>query len=355
MDNLSTLSQYDYLLPPDLIAQKPCDERDHSRLMILDRKTGVLDHRLFNEISEYLNPGDMLVVNDTQVVPARLEGKKKSGGRVECLILRYPTLTQNETYATPCLIKTGGKIRTGDRIFFSEGLEGEILPPTLNGTALVRFQFVGDFAAALKKFGEIPLPPYIHRNIDDAALLEKDRNRYQTVYAQNPGAVAAPTAGLHFSLDLIKAIKEKGIKWVPLTLHVGYGTFAPVKAETISEHKMHSEVYKISAQSAKMIREHQNKGGRIIAVGTTSVRVLEHLVSTDGEIKTAEGECDLFITPGFSFKVVDGLITNFHLPRTTLLMLVSAFAGREKILRAYQEAIDQRYRFYSYGDAMLIL
>ncbi len=355
MDDQLTLSQFDFILSPDLIAQEPCQERDRSRLMILDRKTGNREHLRFHRLIEYLSPGDVLVVNDTQVIPARLEGKKKSGGRVECLILNYPTQPVRETYVTPCLLKVGGKIRPGDQIHFGESLQGEILPPPPNGKALVRFRFEGWFDSVLKKIGRVPLPPYIHRDVHDADLWEQDRNRYQTVYARHPGAVAAPTAGLHFSPDLIAAIKDKGVFISPITLHVGYGTFAPIKAERISEHKMHSEAYRVSAQTAEEIREQKQRGGRIIAVGTTSARVLEHQALKYGSIKAEEGECDLFITPGFSFQAIDGLITNFHLPRTTLLLLVSAFAGSEKIQKAYREAIERKYRFYSYGDAMLIL
>jgi S-adenosylmethionine:tRNA ribosyltransferase-isomerase len=355
MDDLLTLSQFDFVLPSELIAQEPCEKRDQSRLMVLDRKNGNLKHRVFMEIPNDLIPGDVLVVNDTRVIPARLEGKKKSGGRVECLILKYPEQPVWGTYTTPCLIKTGGKIRPGDQIHFGDGLDGEILPPSPNGTALVTFRFPGLFDSTLKKFGRVPLPPYIQRDSRDSDLREQDRERYQTIYARNPGAVAAPTAGLHFSSELMATLKKKGIGWVSLTLHVGYGTFAPVKKEKISEHKMHSEPYCISAQTAQVIREQKEQGRRIIAVGTTAARVLEHQTLKYGTVKAEEGDCDLFITPGFSFRLIDGLITNFHLPRTTLLMLVSAFAGREKILRAYREAIECKYRFYSYGDAMLII
>jgi S-adenosylmethionine:tRNA ribosyltransferase-isomerase len=354
MDDLLTLSQFDFIIPPDLIAQEPCVERDQSRLMVMDRKTGNLKHQLFMGIINELIPGDLLVANDTQVIPARLEGKKKSGGRVECLILRYPEQPVSGTYTTPCLLKVGGKIRPGDQIHFGDGLEGEILSPAPNGTALVRFCFEGLFDSTLNKFGRVPLPPYIHRNVHQADRLELDRNRYQTVYARNPGAVAAPTAGFHFSQDLIAALKEKGVGWVSLTLHVGYGTFAPVKTEMISEHKIHSEPYRVSARTAQSIQDQKERGGRVIAVGTTCVRVLEHQAMKYGSVKAEAGDCDLFITPGFSFQVIDGLITNFHLPKTTLLMLVSAFAGGEKIQKAYREAIEHKYRFYSYGDAMLI-
>lgn len=350
-----TLSQFDFTLPAHLIAQNPCSRRDHSRLLVLDRKTGQRDHQRFNRLLEYLNPGDVLVINDTQVVPARLKGKKKSGGRVECLVLNYPAGTTRDTYTTPCLIKARRKIRPGERVEFGHGLEGEVLPPAPNGTALMRFYFKGSFEEALKEFGSVPLPPYIHREDQDGKLSEQDLNRYQTVYARHPGAVAAPTAGLHFSAELIRAIEEKGVCLVPLTLHVGYGTFASLKSESIADHKIHSEVFQISDQAAEMINAKKGRGGRVIAVGTTSVRVLEYQASKDGSVLPGKGECDLFITPGFPFQIVDGLITNFHLPRTTLLLLVSAFAGRETILRAYREAMDLNYRFYSYGDAMLII
>lgn len=350
-----TLSQFDFTLPPQLIAQEPSPQRDHSRLLVLDRKTGIREHHRFNRILEYLNPGDVLVVNDTRVIPARLSGKKKSGGRVECLVLNYPAGPVLETYTSPCLLKARRKMRVGERVDFGPGLEGEVLPPSANGTALVRFQFEGSFDEALQNFGQVPLPPYIKRSEHDQSLPERDLDRYQTVYARNSGAVAAPTAGLHFSPELIAALQAKGILWVPLTLHVGYGTFAPIKTEIISEHPIHSEVFHISDQSAQTIREQKGRGKRVVAVGTTSVRVLEYLAMKYGSIRAEEGECDLFITPGFPFQVVDGLITNFHLPRTTLLLLVSAFASREEILKTYQEAVELNYRFYSYGDAMLIV
>jgi S-adenosylmethionine:tRNA ribosyltransferase-isomerase len=350
-----TLSQFDFSLPGHLIAQEPCQQRDHSRLLVLDRKTGQREHHLFNRLLDYLNPGDVLVVNDTQVIPARLKGKKKSGGRVECLVLNYPAETIRDSYTTPCLIKARRKIRSGERLEFGPGLEGEVLPPAPNGTALMRFFFEGSFESALKKFGSVPLPPYIRRPDQGSNPSEPDENRYQTVYARHPGAVAAPTAGLHFSEELISAIQEKGIFFVSLTLHVGYGTFASIKTESVSDHKIHSEVFHLSTQAAEMINEKKRQGGRVIAVGTTSVRVLEFLALKYGSVQPQKGDCDLFITPGFSFQIVDGMITNFHLPRTTLLLLVSAFAGRENILRAYQEAMERNYRFYSYGDAMLII
>ena len=350
-----TLSSFDFMLPIHLIAQEPCARRDHSRLLVMDRKTGNREHLIFNRIIDYLNPGDVLVINNTKVVPARLEGRKKSGGRVECLVLNYPSDSVLGSYTTACLLKARRKMRPGERINFGPGLEGEILPPSPNGTALIRFIFEGSFDSALKKFGSVPLPPYIKRDGFDSSLKDRDPERYQTVYAYHPGAVAAPTAGLHFSAELMTALQAKGVFFAPITLHVGYGTFAPIKTENIEEHKIHTETFQVTAQAAEVIGEQKSLGKRIIAVGTTSARVLEYQAVKHGFIKSEEGECDLFIRPGFSFQMIDGLITNFHLPRTTLLLLVSAFAGRERILKAYQEAIEDDYRFYSYGDAMLIV
>ncbi|MEW6184967.1 MAG: tRNA preQ1(34) S-adenosylmethionine ribosyltransferase-isomerase QueA [Thermodesulfobacteriota bacterium] len=352
---VSSLSEYEFALPSELIAQEPIEQRDQSRLMVLERKTGDRQHKAFYQILEYLHPGDVLVINDTRVVPARLLGKKKSGGGVECLILHYPGSQVRDSFTTPCLIKSRGKIRPGEFIFFDENLEGEIQPTSPDGTALVTFRFQGTLESVLQKSGHVPLPPYIHRKEKDPALQETDRNRYQTVFARNPGAVAAPTAGLHFSAKLMASLREKGVFWVPLTLHVGYGTFAPIKSENIEAHKMHSESYFLSAEAARTILEQKSQGRRIIAVGTTSTRVLEYQAQKYGTLKAEEGHCDLFIKPGFSFRIIDGLITNFHLPRTTLLLLVSAFAGRDNILKAYQEAVKRNYRFYSYGDAMMII
>jgi S-adenosylmethionine:tRNA ribosyltransferase-isomerase len=350
-----SLSQFDYPLPPELIAQAPCDLRDHSRLLVYHRREDILEHRIFNQVLDYLRSGDVLVVNNTRVVPARLMGQKKTGGKVECLVLNYPNGPEADSFISECLIRARRKIQPGERIFFNPELEGEMLPTSANGTAMVRFTFSGSFEAVLQRLGSVPLPPYIRRNEPGENLSIDDENRYQTVYAEDPGAVAAPTAGLHFTVDLLEAVRRLGVTVVPLTLHVGYGTFAPVKTENIHEHKIHSENYKITEEAAALIREKKRAGGRVVAVGTTTVRVLEHLCLKYGALKAEEGACDLFITPGFQFKMVDGLITNFHLPRTTLMLLVSALAGREGILRAYREAITHRYRFYSYGDAMLII
>jgi S-adenosylmethionine:tRNA ribosyltransferase-isomerase len=346
-----TLSHFDFHLPAELIAQTPSVRRDHSRLLVLNRKTGRREHRIFNQITDYLQPGDVLVVNDTRVIPARLLGRKKTGGKVECLVLHYPREAVFDTYTSPCLIKARRPIKAGERIFFNPGLEGEVLPPSSNGTGMVRFFFSGSFAEILDNSGAVPLPPYIRRE----APSPEDENRYQTVYAENPGAVAAPTAGLHFTPELLEVIQDMGVSMVPLTLHVGYGTFAPLKTENIRDHRMHAERFQVSAEAAARIQEKKLDGSRIIAVGTTTVRILEYQALKYGSLRAEEGECDLFITPGFAFKMVDGLVTNFHLPKTTLLLLVSALAGREPILEAYREAVDRQYRFYSYGDAMLII
>jgi len=350
-----TLSQFDYPLPAELIAQAPCDQRDHSRLLVYHRREDILEHRIFNQVLDYLRPGDVLVVNNTRVIPARLMGQKKTGGKVECLVLNYPNGQEQGSFISECLIKARRKIPPGERIFFNPELEGEMLPTSTNGTAMVRFTFSGTFEAVLQRLGSVPLPPYIRRNESGENLSIDDENRYQTVYAEDPGAVAAPTAGLHFTVDLLDAVRKLGASVVPLTLHIGYGTFAPVKTKNIYDHKIHSEIYKISKETADLIMEKKKAGGRVIAVGTTTVRALEYLCLKYGTLRADEGACDLFITPGFQFKMVDGLITNFHLPRTTLMLLVSALAGREGILRAYQEAVTHNYRFYSYGDAMLII
>jgi S-adenosylmethionine:tRNA ribosyltransferase-isomerase len=349
------LSQFDYDLPSELIAQVPCARRDQSRLLVLNRKTKRLEHRVFHQILDYLKPDDVLVVNDTQVIPARLVGKKKTGGKVECLVLRYPNTETWDSHTSECLVKARRNVRPGERLFFNPDLEGEVLPPSATGACLIRFSFPGTFEGILKKWGSVPLPPYIRRTGPGENPPEDDETRYQTVYAQNPGAVAAPTAGLHFSVELLEAMRNLGVTVVPLTLHVGHGTFAPVKAENLSDHRMQPERFKVTPEAAALIQEKKRTGARVIAVGTTSVRILEYQVQQYGGLKAEEGECDLFITPGFPFKMVDALITNFHLPKTTLLLLVSALAGREEILNSYQEAIEHRYRFYSYGDAMLII
>lgn len=349
------LSDYDFSLPLGLIAQEPSPERDRSRLLVLDRRSGKLEHRAFFEMESFFEPGDVLVINDTQVVPVKLVGKKTSGGRVECLILDYPQADPQEVWEGTCLLQGGRKIRPGDRLIFGEGLSGEILPFREGGKTGVRFDFQGSLYERLSAVGRTPLPPYIRRREVVPGQEAADRERYQTVYARRPGAVAAPTAGLHFTPALLERLRNRGVEIVPLTLHVGYGTFAPIKSADLSAHRMHAEAFHLPEETVRIIRGQKEKGKRILAVGTTCLRVLEYVAGIHGALRAAAGECDLFIRPGFSFQVVDGLITNFHLPGTTLILLVAAFAGRETILRAYREAVEREYRFYSYGDAMLII
>ncbi len=351
----ASLADYDFELPSRLVAQEPSPIRDQSRLFVLGRGSGETAHRSFYTIVEYLHSGDVLVINDTRVIPAKLTGHKASGGRVECLVLNYPDITVEKSYTSPCLLKGSRKPRVGDRITFGEWGSGEILPPSPNGTAQMLFRFPGSFEAFLHRAGQPPLPPYIRRKEEAAESRNWDRERYQTVYAERPGAVAAPTAGLHFSTELLTRIEAKGVIITPVTLHVGYGTFASIKTDDPTQHRMHAEFYHVPPETARVIQEQKRKGKRVFATGTTSLRVLEYVASSQGNLVAAQGECDLFITPGYDFKIVDALITNFHLPRTTLILLVAAFAGRENILRAYREAIEQQYRFYSYGDAMLIV
>jgi S-adenosylmethionine:tRNA ribosyltransferase-isomerase len=350
----ASLTDFDFDLPSRLIAQEPNPVRDQSRLLVLGRRSGETAHRLFFHITDYLQSGDVLVVNDTRVVPAKVTGRKETGGRLECLVLNYPESLVERSYTSPCLIKSSRKPRVGDRITFGEWGSGEILPPAPNGTARVEFKFPGSFQAFLQDAGRTPLPPYIRRKEDAAARRTHDAERYQTVYAEKPGAVAAPTAGLHFTPELLARLRGQGVLIAPVTLHVGYGTFAPIKADDLDRHRMHAESFQLSPESVGVIQEQKRKGKRIFAAGTTSLRVLEYAAAKTGELAADRGECDLFITPGHEFRVVDALITNFHLPRTTLILLVAAFAGRENILRAYREAINRDYRFYSYGDAMLI-
>lgn len=349
------LSAYDFSLPPGLIAQEPSPERDRSRLLVLDRQSGERAHRAFFEIQSFFESGDVLVVNDTRVVPVKLIGQKPSGGRVECLILDYPGEDVQDSWEGTCLLQGGRKVRPGDRLIFAEGLSGEILPGREGGKTRVRFVFQGSLYGRLAAAGRTPLPPYIRRREAAPGREEADRERYQTVYARRPGAVAAPTAGLHFTPALLERIRNRGVEIVPLTLHVGYGTFASIKTADLSAHRMHPEAYDLPEETVRIIQRQKEKGKRILAVGSTCVRVLEYVAGGHGELRASSGECNLFIRPGFPFRVVDGLITNFHLPGTTLILLVAAFAGRENILRAYREAIERQYRFYSYGDAMLII
>jgi S-adenosylmethionine:tRNA ribosyltransferase-isomerase len=350
------LDDYDYELPEELIAQKPVAQRDQSRLLKLDRNSGNVSHDRFLDIYDYLRPGDVLVVNNTEVVPARLIGKKETGGRVEVLILDYARIqkeaSENGRVTCQCLIKSSRPCKIGTRVDFGKGLTADIGVNTA-GIFSVAFDCNGYFEILLYELGKVPLPPYIQRG--DAFETEGDKDAYQTIYASQKGAAAAPTAGLHFSNGLMEKIKEKGVLVVPITLHVGYGTFRPVKVTDIRDHEMHSEDFVISSTTADTINKAKEDGRRVIAVGTTSVRTLEYVADDAGRVSPGGGYCDLFIYPGYAFKAVDGMITNFHLPKSTLLMLVSAFAGLENILSAYKEAVEERYRFFSYGDGMLIV
>ena len=351
------LSDYNYKLPAELIAQKPVDRRDQSNLLVLNRKAGELSHHRFHMIDHFLKPGDVLVINNTAVIPGRLLGRKDSGGKVEVLICNFGgngnSKTLNARRVYECLVKTAKPLKPGRKLYFEEGLDAEVIE-RCNGTYIIRFDSEGDFETLLERIGQVPLPPYIRRSPNLEPPCD-DRSAYQTVYASEKGAVAAPTAGLHFTPELLEKLKDKRIETVSLTLHVGYGTFVPVRSEDIRHHHMHAESYSIPPQAAQKINSARNAGRRIIAVGTTCVRTLEYASDSAGWVRAGNGCCDLFIYAGYRFKAVDAMITNFHLPKSTLLMLVSAFAGRQKIIHAYQEAIKRKYRFYSYGDAMLIL
>ena len=337
-------SDFYYDLPKELIAQDPLEDRSSSRLLHLSMKDGSIEHRHFTDILEYLHEGDCLVINDTRVIPARLYGhKEETGALIEILLLKRK---ENDTWE--CLVKPGKKARPGARITFGDGiLKGEILDIVDEGNRLIRFEYDGIFEEILDQLGEMPLPPYITHKL-------KDKNRYQTVYAKNDGSAAAPTAGLHFTEDLLKKVEEKGVKIAHVTLHVGLGTFRPVKVDDVEQHHMHSEFYVVEEDQAKLINDTKKRGGRVISVGTTSCRTLESATGDDGILRTGSGWTDIFIYPGYRFKMIDGLITNFHLPESTLLMLVSALAGKDRIMAAYEEAVKQRYRFFSFGDAMLI-
>ena len=347
-----SLADYDYELPPELIAQQPAERRDHSRLLALDRATGAVTHQRFEDLPRFLRAGDALVVNDTAVIKARLLGRKESGGRVEVFLLDYAGGRRQGDpgrFSCECLVRSSKPSRVGTRLFFEPGMRARITGIG-DGTCQVEFAGDGDFDAVLERVGHVPLPPYIRR-----ADAPADRSAYQTVYAAARGAVAAPTAGLHFTPELLDELKARGVVIATITLHVGYGTFAPVRTEDIRAHRMHAERFGVPAAAAAAVNAARARGRRVIAVGTTSVRTLEAATGAGGTIAAGSGWCELFIYPGFRFRAVDGIITNFHLPKSTLLMLVSAFAGRERILKAYREAVAARYRFYSYGDAMLIL
>ena len=337
------VSDFNYNLPEELIAQVPLEKRDESRLMILDKKNKTIEHKTFKDIIDYLEPGDCLVRNNTKVIPARIYGKKETGANVEFLLL-----SNIEGDIWESIVRPGNKLHIGTKVIFGEGLlEAEILDIMPGGTRKVEFHYKGIFNEILDKIGLMPLPPYIHEEL-------KERDRYQTVYAKYQGSAAAPTAGLHFTPELLKKIEEKGIKIANVTLHVGIGTFRPVKEETVEAHEMHSEHYYIKQEDVNKINETKRQGHRVISVGTTSCRVLETVADEKGNLKEAEGDTQIFIYPGYKFKCIDGLITNFHLPQSTLLMLVSALADKEYIMGAYKEAVKEKYRFFSFGDAMFI-
>lgn len=338
------VSDFNYELPEDLIAQVPIEGRDSSRLMVLNKTTNEIEHKIFKDIIDYLQPGDCLVRNNTKVIPARLYGKKETGANIEFLLLNN---IEKDIWET--IVRPGNKLHTGTKVIFGDGLlEAKVLDTMPGGTRKVEFHYKGIFNEILDKIGLMPLPPYIHETL-------KEKDRYQTVYAKFDGSAAAPTAGLHFTNDLLEKIKEKGIQIANVTLHVGIGTFRPVKEEEVEKHDMHSEHFYIKKEDAEKINNAKRSGHRVIAVGTTSCRVLETIADEKGFVKETEGDTKIFIYPGYKFKCLDALITNFHLPQSTLLMLVSALAGKEYILKAYQEAVKEKYRFFSFGDAMLIL
>ena len=335
---------FSFDLPQELIAQDPLKDRASSRLLVLDKETGETSHHVFREIKDYLHPGDCLVINDTKVIPARLIGSKiGTDAKIEILLLK-----RKEDNVWETLVKPGKKARPGARISFGEGLLiGEVIDVVEEGNRLVRFTYDGIFEEILDQLGQMPLPPYITHQLED-------KNRYQTVYAKHSGSAAAPTAGLHFTPELLREIKDEGVDIASVTLHVGLGTFRPVKVDNILEHHMHSEFYQIEESEAEKINRAKEKGGRIICVGTTSCRTIESAADENGHLRAGSGWTNIFIYPGYKFKLLDCLITNFHLPESTLLMLVSALAGREHVLAAYEEAVKERYRFFSFGDAMFI-
>ena len=336
-------SDFYYDLPEELIAQTPLEPRDSSRLLVYNRTTGEVFHRHFRDVGDYLKPGDLLVVNTTKVYPARIFAYTEHGGKVEILLLKRQNLTDWE-----CLVKPGKKCREGVILVVNEELKAEIISRTDDGGRIVRFIFDGVFEDILSRVGEMPLPPYIHEKL-------KDKDRYQTVYCKQEGSAAAPTAGLHFTLRLIDELKAKGVEFAEVQLNVGLGTFRPVKTDDLEHHKMHTEYYEIDEENAEKINKAKREGRRVIAVGTTSVRTLETVADENGFVKAQSGDTSIFIYPPYKFKCVEGLITNFHLPESTLVMLVSAFASREKILELYNLAVKEKYRFFSFGDAMFII
>ena len=337
------VTDFDYDLPEELIAQVPIDKRDASRLMVLDRKKQTIEHKIFTDVIDYLDKGDCLVINNTKVIPARLYGKKSTGANVEFLLLK-----RLEGDIWESIVRPGNKLKPGTKVTFGDGiLNAEVLDILTDGTRKVKFTYDGIFNEILDKIGLMPLPPYIHTEL-------KERDRYQTIYARYEGSAAAPTAGLHFTEELLDKIEKKGINVAKVTLHVGIGTFRPVKEENVEEHQMHSEHFYITKDEADKINEAKRNNKRVISVGTTSCRVLESISDENGLVHPCEDDTSIYIYPGYKFKCIDGLITNFHLPKSTLLMLVSALAGREYILKAYKEAVNEKYRFFSFGDAMFI-
>ena len=338
------VKDFDSDLPQELIAQDPLEDRSSSRLMVLDKNTGAVEHHVFREITQYLRPGDCLVLNNTKVIPARLFGVKEgTEAKIEILLLKRK---ENDIWET--LVKPGKKAKPGTKIIFGEGLlTGEVIDVVEDGDRLIRFHYDGIFEEILDRLGQMPLPPYITHQL-------KDKNRYQTVYAKHEGSAAAPTAGLHFTPELLDEIRAMGVEIAEVTLHVGLGTFRPVKVENVLDHHMHSEYYRIEQSEADKINRAKREGHRVISVGTTSTRTLESAADAQGYLTAKSGWTDIFIYPGYQFKVIDGLITNFHLPQSTLVMLVSALAGREHILNAYKIAVEEKYRFFSFGDAMFI-
>ncbi len=345
--DMTTLKKKDFYfdLPKELIAQDPLEDRASSRLLVLDKDTGAVSHHVFREVADYLRPGDCLVLNDTKVIPARLLGQREgTGAHVEVLLLK-----RLESDVWEALVRPGKKCRPGTGLTFGDGLlKAQVLETGEEGSRLIRFFYEGIFEEVLDRLGEMPLPPYITHKLED-------KNRYQTVYAKYEGSAAAPTAGLHFTQELLEQIREKGVEIVSVTLHVGLGTFRPVKEENVLDHHMHSEHYQVSLEAAEKINRAREAGGRIICVGTTSCRTLESAADKEGKVRPGSGDTDIFIYPGYRFKVLDALITNFHLPESTLVMLVSALAGREQVLEAYEEAVRERYRFFSFGDAMIVV
>lgn len=338
------VSEFNYELPEELIAQTPLEKRDESRLMILDRKSQTIEHKKFKDIIEFLKPGDVLVRNNTKVIPARLYGQKETGAKVEFLLLNN---IEGDIWES--IVRPGNKLHVGTKVNFGEGkLQAEILEIMPGGTRKVKFHYSGIFNEILDEIGLMPLPPYIHESL-------KEKGRYQTVYAKYNGSAAAPTAGLHFTPELLEQLEEKGVQIANVTLHVGIGTFRPVKEDTVENHQMHSEHFYIKQEDAEKINLAKKEGRRVIAVGTTSCRVLETIADENGMVKPTEGDTQIFIYPGYKFKCLDGLITNFHLPQSTLLMLVSALAGKDFVMNAYEEAVKDGYRFFSFGDAMFIV